>query len=146
VRKNWLGVHGAFSTVLWVVCIAAVVIGVVALLATRNTWQDFGKGALLMDSDATSGSSGGAMSTPDEAREEIRQMLEARNARRIRRGEQPVDIEEEMRKLTAPQVDPELRSEIRDLVVARNFRRTRAGKPPLDVEAEVEREIVRLVG
>ena len=73
-------------------------------------------------------------------------MLQARNARRIRRGEQPIDVEEELSRLTAPMVDPELRAEIRDLVIARNYRRTRAGKPALDVDAEVEREIARLVG
>jgi hypothetical protein len=71
-------------------------------------------------------------------------MLEARNARRARRGEAPLDVDAELARLTAPHVDPELRQEIRDLVKARNYRRTRAGKPPLDVEAEVEREIARL--
>ena len=75
---------------------------------------------------------------------EIRQLLEARNARRLRRGEQPVDVELELKRLTAPAIDPELRAEIRDLVIARNHRRARAGKPPLDVEAEIEREITEL--
>ncbi len=73
-------------------------------------------------------------------------MLEARNARRARRGEAPVDIEQELRRLTVPQIDSELRAEIRDLVLARNHRRARAGKPPLDVEAEIEREIAGLSG
>ena len=77
---------------------------------------------------------------------EIRQLLEARNARRERRGEQPLDIEEELARLTAPQIDGALRAEIRDLVIARNHRRARAGKPPLDVEAEIEREIQGLSG
>ena len=71
-------------------------------------------------------------------------MLEAKNARRIRRGEEPVDVEQELGRLTKPRIDPELRKEIRDLVVARNHRRMRAGKPPLDVDAEIEREIGRL--
>ena len=52
-------------------------------------------------------------------------------------------MEQELARLTAPQIDPELRAEIRDLVIARNHRRERAGKPPLDVDAEVEREIAR---
>jgi hypothetical protein len=71
-------------------------------------------------------------------------MLEARNARRRRRGEPEIDIEAEVGRLTAPLVDDELRSEIRDLVIARNHRRARRGKPPLDVEAEIEREIGEL--
>jgi hypothetical protein len=75
---------------------------------------------------------------------EIRQLLEARNERRARRGEAPIDVDSELARLTAPAVDPELREEIRQLVVARNHRRVRAGKPPLDVEAEIEREIASL--
>jgi divalent metal cation (Fe/Co/Zn/Cd) transporter len=132
---------GAFGTVIWVVCIAAAVIAVFALLSSGKAWEDFGRGHLLMDREAPPAGSGAAR---DEREEEIRQMLEARNARRRRRGEAPIDVEAEMRRLTAPQVDPELRQEIRHLVTARNYRRVRAGKPPLDVEAEVEREIARL--
>ena len=71
-------------------------------------------------------------------------MLEARNARRRRRGEPEVDVEAELGRLTAPLADNELRAEIRDLVIARNHRRARQGKPPLDVEAEIERQIAEL--
>ena len=133
--------HGAFGTVIWVVCIAAAVIGVVALLSNRKTWDDFGKDHLLLDSERPRSESPAALHERDE---EIRQMLQARNARRVRRGEAPIDIEQELSRLTAPRIDPSLRQEIRDLVKARNYRRVRAGKPPLDVEAEVEREISRL--
>jgi hypothetical protein len=133
---------GAFGTVIWVVCIAAAVIAVIALLSSSKAWEDFGKGHLLMDNEAAPRPDAGTAA--EERDEEIRQMLEARNARRRRRGEAPLDVEEEIRRLTPSQVDPELRQEIRDLVKARNFRRVRAGKPPLDVDAEVEREISRL--
>jgi hypothetical protein len=136
--------HGAFGTVIWVVCIAAAVVGVVALLSTRSTWDDFGKDRLMLDSEARPIPHSGGAPALRERDTEIRQMLEARNARRLRRGEAPIDVEAELSRLTAPQVDPELRQEIRDLVKARNYRRVRAGKPPLDVEAEVEREISRL--
>ena len=132
---------GALGTVIWVVCIAAAVIAVFALLSSSKTWEDFGKGHLLMDRD---GPRAGSDADARERDEEIRQMLAARNARRRRRGEPPLDVEEEIRRLTAPQIDPELRQEIRDLVRARNYRRVSSGKPPLDVEAEVEREISRL--
>ena len=135
--------HEAFGTVLWVVCIAGAIAAVAGLVSTRKIWDDFGKDGLLMDSELarSSHTSAAALLERDE---EIRQMLEARNARRIRRGEAPVDVEEELARLTAPAIDPELRSEIRDLVIARNYRRARAGKPPLDVEAEIEREIAEL--
>jgi hypothetical protein len=137
------GVHAAFGTVLWIVCIGGAIVAVVGLVSTRKTWDDFGKDGLLMDSELARRSHTSAASLL-ERDEEIRQMLEARNARRIRRGEQPVDVEEELARLTAPVIDPELRSEIRDLVIARNYRRARTGKPPLDVEAEIEREIAEL--
>jgi hypothetical protein len=137
--------HSAFNIVIWAVCILAVVIALGALIASRKTWEDFGKGQFVMDRDVErgvgSGSPGAAMAERDA---EIRQLLEARNERRARRGETPIDIEQEFARLTAPAIDPELREEIRQLVVARNHRRVRAGKPPLDVEAEIEREIAAL--
>jgi hypothetical protein len=136
--------HDAFGIVLWVVCIGGAVIAFVAFVSTRKTWDDFGKDGLLLDSEIARGPARGSAAALHERDEEIRQMLEARNARRIRRGEQPLDVEQELARLTAPQIDPELRSEIRDLVIARNYRRTRAGKPPLDVDAEIEREIREL--
>jgi hypothetical protein len=77
--------------------------------------------------------------------DEIRQMLEARNERRVRRGQEPLDIEAELATLVAPSAaldaDPELVAEVRDLVIARNERRVRMGKEPLDVEAEVARQL-----
>jgi hypothetical protein len=92
---------------------------------------------------------GGGASAPDsaEAREEIRQMLEAKSARRQARGEEPLDVEAEIQKLTTPGGDdPALREEVRQLVVARNERRLRQGKEPLDVDAEVERQLRSLGG
>jgi hypothetical protein len=139
-------VHGAFEIVVWVVCITAAVLALIALASTGKTWDDFGKHRLTLDSEGPRDSAHGSGAALRERDEEIRQMLEARNARRARRGEQPLDVEEELSRLTAPQIDPGLRDEIRQLVVARNFRRTRAGKPPLDVEAEIEREIAQLEG
>ena len=48
-----------------------------------------------------------------EAQEEIRQMLEAKSARREARGEAPLDVEAELASLTsaAPVADPALREE-----------------------------------
>ncbi len=137
--------HGAFGTVVWVVCIAAILVAFIGLISTRKTWQDYGKDGLLMDSELGRGADG-AGAADQERDEEIRQMIEARNARRRRRGEKLLDIDEEIARLTPPTIDPQLRSEIRELVVARNFRRTRSGKPPLDVEAEVQRELEKVRG
>jgi hypothetical protein len=139
-------VHSTFNIVIWVVCILALVIALGALIASRNTWEEFGKGRFVMDRDSAPAPEPGPGAAPAERDAEIRQLLEARNARRARRGEPPIDVEQELARLTAPAVDPALREEIRQLVVARNHRRVRAGKPPLDVEAEVEREIAELSG
>jgi hypothetical protein len=131
-------VQSSFGTVVVVVAIVGVVGAIVALLVSRRTWDDYGKHHLLLDTDDQPSSSTLERDT------EIRQLLEARNARRRRRGEPEVDIERELRRLTAPNVDAELREEIRQLVIARNHRRARQGKPPLDVESEIEREIAGL--
>ena len=136
--------HDAFAIVLWVVCGVGILGALVALIFSGRTWEDYGKDRLLMDTDRPSASKPAASASTLERDTEIRQLLEARNLRRARRGEQPIDVEQELRRLTGPQIDPELRDEIRDLVVARNHRRLRAGKPPLDVEAEIERQIAAL--
>jgi hypothetical protein len=133
-----MAVHSAFNIVIWVVCILAVIIAFGALIASRKTWEDYGKGRFVMDHEA-SRDAGVA-----ERDDEIRQLLEASNECRARRGESPVDVDAELARLTKPAVDPALREEIRQLVVARNHRRVRAGKPPLDVESEIEREIASL--
>jgi hypothetical protein len=139
-------VQQAFATVLWIVCGLGIVIAFVALALSGKTWEEYGKNALLMDTDSPRDAKQGSAAALLERDVEIRQLLEARNLRRARRGEAPVDIELELRRLTAPQIDGELREEIRDMVIARNHRRARKGQPPLDVEAEIEREILDLHG
>jgi hypothetical protein len=135
-------VHSAFETVIWVVCGLGLIVAVVALIRSGKTWEDFGKSRLSLDSDPAHTSPAAAL----ERDTEIRQLLDARNARRLRRGEPPLDVEQELKRLTAPLVDASLQQEIRQLVIARNYRRVRAGKPPLDVEAEIRREIEGLTG
>ena len=137
--------QSAFGTVVLVVCAVGLAGALAALIVGRRTWEDYGRDHLLMERD-TPRFTGGSASALVERDEEIRQMLEARNARRRRRGEPELDVESELSRLTAPAVDDELRAEIRDLVIARNHRRARQGKPPLDVEAEIERQIAALSG
>jgi hypothetical protein len=136
-------VQGAFGTVVLVVCGVGVAGAVLALLLGRRTWEDYGRNHLVMERSPSEPAAGSAAAV-SERDEEIRQMLEARNARRRRRGEPELDVEEELGRLTAPAMDDELRAEIRDMVVARNHRRARQGKPPLDVEAEIQRQIAAL--
>ena len=142
--------HAAFGTVVLIVCAAAAVIAFLVLLFGRRTWEDYGKDGLTFETERAQSSEPPAGSAA--ADEEIRELLLARNARRERRGEHTLDVEEEISRLrrasSVPRadVDPELRTEIRDLVIARSDRLVRSGKPPLDVDREVGREIARLTG
>jgi hypothetical protein len=141
-------VQGAFATVVFVVSAVGVVGAVVGLLLNRRTWDEYGKDHLLFDSELTPARRSSSSAGLAERDEEVRQMLEARNARRRRRGETDIDIEQELRRLItpAPAIDAGLREEIREMVIARNHRRARRGEPALDVEAEVERQIAELSG
>ena len=109
--------QAAFGTVLWIVCGVGLLAAVAALLMSGKTWDELGKNHLLMDTDLPREPGTPSAAATMERDIEIRQMLEATNLRRRRRGEQPIDIEEEFRRLTATQIDPELRAEIRDLVI-----------------------------
>jgi hypothetical protein len=132
-------VQSAFLWVVVGVCVVGVVGAIVALLTSRRDWAQYGSDRLLLDSEAPLDR---APATRLERDEEVRQMLEARNARRRRRGEPEVDVEAELARLTTlADADGELRDEIRQLVIARNHRRARKGLEPLDVEAEIAREL-----
>lgn len=136
----------AFGPVLFIVCGIGILGALAALMSSGTVWKELGRNRLILDGDLPTDPSPGSPAALLERDAEIRQMLEARNARRARRGERPVDVEQELARLTAPKIDSALRGEIRDLVIARNHRRARAGKPPLDVEVEIEREIEGLSG
>jgi hypothetical protein len=140
-------VQEAFGIVIFAVVIVAAIVAALTFAISRRAYDDIGRGAFAMRDEvpkpAPPPSSPAALRERDE---EIRQMVEARNEHRKRKGQPPVDVESEIRRLTAPTVDPGLREEIRQLVVARNERRQRRGQPPLDVDAEVERQIAELKG
>jgi hypothetical protein len=132
-----------FGTVLIVVSIVALLVAAVSYWGTGRLYSGIGtEGGLDMRREPP------ASATSAEAREEIRQMLEAKSARREARGEAPLDVDAELAALTQPaaSADPELREEVRQLVVARNERRLRQGKEPLDVDAEIERQLRSLGG
>ena len=84
-------------------------------------------------------------------REIGREMLEAKAYRQRERGETPLDVDAELRRISAPaavnvKADPALVEEVRQLVIARNARRERQGKEPLDVDAEIARQLRDLEG
>jgi hypothetical protein len=136
----------AFGIVLVVVVVLAAIVAIVTLGGFGRAYDQIGRGGMSLGdgSDRPTHEITPAMAA-GERDEEIRQMLEARNARRIRQGREPIDVEAEMAALARPVVDPALAGEVRDLVVARNARRVRQGKEPLDVEAEVQRRLRDLI-
>jgi hypothetical protein len=135
----------AFAIVLVVVLVGAVVAAVWAGLAARDPYGQIGRGGLSLDAPDRPAAPAFAVAQA-EREAEIRQLLEARNARRVARGQEPEDVEARLAELldVRPAADPALVAEVRDLVVARNARRARAGKAPLDVEAEVARQLREL--
>lgn len=139
-----VGVQEAFGPVLFGVMIVGTLIAVLTFASARSSYDDIGKGGLNDGTDRPAHepmTGAGADAMRDE---EVRQMLEAKNARRVRRGLEPLDVEQELAALIRPaasKADPALEAEVRDLVRARNARRARKGQEPLDVEAEVARQL-----
>ena len=135
---------GAFGYVVIVIGCLGVLMAVVSLVGQAGLYDRIGKGTFALDQpDRPRGPEPGSAQYQAEAAAEIRQLVEAKSARREARGQAPLDVEAEIAALTRPPaaVDDELRGEVRQLVIARNERRLRQGKEPLDVEAEVERQL-----
>jgi hypothetical protein len=147
--RHTVRVEGAF---LWVMVIAVgigILLAIALFFMAGDGYADIGRGGLGMDGheQRARGPAPGSAAFQAEAVEEIRQMVEAKNARRAARGQAPLDVDREIAALSAPPVpsaDPGLTEEIRQLVVARNERRMRQGKPPLDVEDEIRRQLREL--
>lgn len=132
----------AFGTVIVVVVIIGVIVAVVTAIGMGGLYDQIGRGMFSLDKGEgrEPASDAEAAAVRDD---EIRQLLEARNAVRASRGKEPLDVQAEMAALARPKpdVDPELYEEVRVLVEMRNRRRMRKGEPPLDVEAEIERQL-----
>ncbi len=144
----------AFGIVIFVVVGIGAVLAIVSLFGRGRLYDDIGRGGLSIGEDrdmrprAAGGAVAGGAVSAAERDDDIRQMLEARNARRAAQGRPTVDVEAELEELTraAPVSDPEILEEVRTLVEARNARRIARGKEPLDVEAEIARQLRDLPG
>ncbi|HYH57653.1 MAG TPA: hypothetical protein VD790_00335 [Thermoleophilaceae bacterium] len=134
-----------FGTVVIVLAVVGAIVAAAAYVGSGRLYDGIGKGAFSLDQpDRPKGPQPGSAAYAAEAEEETRQMLEAKSARRVARGEAPLDIDAEYAELTASQpvtADAGLRDEVRQLVIASNERRARRGEPPLDVETEVDRQL-----
>jgi hypothetical protein len=150
-------VHSLFSVVLFVVCGLGIVAALWSLLGAGKAWEAYTERGLVMERVPSAGpgaASPGALEA--ERDDEIRQLVDAANHRRARRGEAPLDVDAEIARLTAADaasdgplprpVDPEVADEVRTLVELRNRRRLRQGLDPLDVEAEIQRGLAALGG
>jgi hypothetical protein len=140
----------AFGIVIFVVVGLGAVIAIISLFGRGRLYDDIGRGGMSIgeDRELRPRAAEPAPISAAERDDEIRQMLEARNARRASRGEEPLDVEAELHELTRPAAatDPEILEEVRTLVEARNARRIARGKEPLDVEAEIARQLRDLPG
>ncbi len=140
-----VGMAETFQWVLTGVVVVGVVVAIASIFLARGSHDQIGRGGLSLDQpDRTPGPALGSAAASAEAQVEIRQMVEAKSARREARGEAPLDVEAEIAALTRPPEvvrDDALRQEVRELVIAGNERRARRGEPPLDVDAEVERQL-----
>jgi hypothetical protein len=126
-----------FTQLLWVVVALGLIGAIAAITTSGEAFKQIGKGGLFNEDEMLKPSPVSAAVRNDE----IRQMLEARNVRRLRRGEEALDVEQQLEALTRTTVDGDLLDEIRSLVEARNARRVRQGREPLDVQAEIGRQL-----
>jgi hypothetical protein len=134
----------ALGIVIFVVVGVGAVIAVISLFGRSRLYDDIGRGGLSIGEDRDlRPTAAPPQATTAEREEDIRQMLEARNARHAAQGRPTVDVEQELAQLTRPAAasDPELLEEVRTLVEARNARRIARGQEPLDVEAEIARQL-----
>lgn len=124
-------------------------------LVTRGSdsmYDQIGRGGISREGDHGAGPAPPSPNSPAAEAErelEIRQMLSARSARLVSRGEPALDVDAELAKLLAVEKRPAEReaglvAEVRQLVLARNERRARQGLEPLDVDAEVTRTLDEL--
>jgi hypothetical protein len=130
----------------------SIVMSVVFLLSKGSVYDQVGHGGMTLDSEspemAGPSSISGAAGRAEQERE-VRQMLSARSARMVARGEPALDLDAEVARLLAPTEaasghDAGLEQEVRELVTAKNERRARRGLEPLDVAAEVQRTLAEL--
>jgi hypothetical protein len=90
-------VEEAFAIVLIGVVVVGVIVAVITLAGTPKAYQGIGRGAFSLDEpDTPKGPQPGSPAARAEAEAEVRQMVEAKSARRVARGEEPLDVEAEV--------------------------------------------------
>lgn len=143
-----------FTVVVVGAVVLFVLVGVGSFLAGGSLYDKIGEGGLSMGEGGPGSPSGPPANSPlaqAEREQEIRQMLQARSDRQVRKGGEALDIDAELALLEAPAAgagvgrhDAGLTEEVRQLVTARNERRLRSGEEPMDVESEVQKTLDEL--
>ena len=128
----------AFGIVVIAVAVVAVLVAAASYWGSGRMYSGIGASDLVMDRESADSAA--------VQQEEIRQMLEAKSARREARGEPPLDIEAELAALRG--AGTIRRCARRSGSSSRRATRgaLRQGKEPLDVEAEIERQLRDLRG
>jgi hypothetical protein len=86
-------VEDAFGYVLFIVVVLAAIVAIISLRGER--YSHIGRGGLFEEDHSGSR----VTETADPALEaEVRDLVQARNARRVRRGEPPLDVEAEVQR------------------------------------------------
>jgi len=141
------------TTLIFLIVMVVIVVplGLMLFADSRGMFDEIGGGAFSVEQFKPSSTPAATTASAQEREEEIRQLVQGRNNRRVGRGEPPLDVEAEVTRLLAldPTVDPdrpanpdaELREEVRQLLTARNQRRVAKGEDPLDVETEIDRKL-----
>ena len=150
--SNNAAVQSLFPIVVFGSVGLSLLMSLIFLLTRSSNYDHIGEGGIMSGGEP---SAAGPLAPPPESpagraeRElEVRQMLTARSARMVGRGQPALDIDAEVERLLGP-AQPSAHSaglieEVRQLVVARNERRMRQGLEPLDVDAEVARTLQEL--
>ncbi len=151
MSNNPVVLQSAFPIVVFGAVALSVVMSLVFLFSRGSVYDHIGDEGFTGDREPAAGppplpveSAAGRA----EQELEIRQMLNARSARMVGRGQPALDVDAEVARLLGPSQpaapDAGLLEEVRQLVVARNERRARRGLEPLEVQAEVERTLAEL--
>lgn len=123
--------------------------GLLSMLTAPNGYDQVGQGGLVGGKEERSAGvdprarAQRLIAEQAEREDDARQMLQARNERRARRGEPTLDVEVELARLQwlddglLQSPDAEVIDEIRQLMLLRNERRTAQGLEALDVDAGI---------
>jgi hypothetical protein len=151
IGNNRAVLQSAFPIVVFGAVALSVLMSLVFLFSRGSVYDQIGEDGFASERDPgpeLPAAAPGSAAARAEQELEIRQMLHARSARMVGRGESPLDIDAEVARLLGPpereRQDPGIELEVRQLVIARNERRSRQGLEQLDVEAEVKRTLDEL--